>query len=90
MRSGLPDGVEDAAGEVRDLTDGRRDAVVDDQQIVVGIERQLVGIKRPFRLGRRQGECLGERAAGGPECGKGEAGSGEGGALEEMAVGWDS
>ena len=36
-------------------------------QIVVGIERQLVGIERPFGLPRRGGECLGICTANVPE-----------------------
>jgi hypothetical protein len=34
-------GVEELAGEMRDLADGRRNCVVDDQQVVVGVEREL-------------------------------------------------
>ena len=47
LRIGLPDGLEHAAGQVRDFADGRRDVVVDDDQIVIGVERHLVGIKGP-------------------------------------------
>ena len=55
-------GVEDPAAQVGDLADGRRDAVVDDQQVVVGVERQLVGIERPLGLGRRPDQLVGEDA----------------------------
>ena len=48
----LPLGVENAPRQMRDLADRRSDRVVDDQQIVVFVERQLVGIKRP--LGERR------------------------------------
>src|SRR5688572_12155605 len=37
-----------AAGQVRDLADGRSDAVIDDEEVVVGVERELVRIERPF------------------------------------------
>ena len=50
-------GVEDAAGQVRDLADGRRDGVVDDDQVVVGVERQLVGVERPLGLARASGSA---------------------------------
>src|SRR5688572_18115374 len=42
--------VEDTAGEMRNLADGGRDPVVDDEQIIVRVERQLIGIERPFGL----------------------------------------
>ena len=73
---GLPGHREHAAGQVRHLPDGRRDRVVDDQQVVVGVQRHLVGIERAFsgRSGGLQLERLRkqpatreqhERAAGG-------------------------
>ena len=46
-------GVEYATDQVRHLANGRRDRVVDDQQVVVGVERQLVGIERTLGLQRR-------------------------------------
>ena len=45
-----------------DLADGRSDAVVDDDQVVVGVERQLVGIKRPFFTPGSARELIGEQA----------------------------
>ena len=57
-------GVEDAAGQVGHLADGRRDAVVDDEQVVVGVERELVRIKRPLGLPGRAHQLVGEQAAG--------------------------
>ena len=54
--------VEDATGQPSDLTDRWRDTVVQDDQVVIGIERQLVGIKRPLGLLRRARQRLGERA----------------------------
>src|SRR5207247_8510414 len=56
-------GVEDAPAEVRDLTDRGCNAIIDDDEVVVGIERQVVGIKRPVRLTRRERELFGEEAA---------------------------
>ena len=41
----------------------RRDGVVDDQEVVVGVERQLVGIERPLGGGAGFDELLGEHAA---------------------------
>ena len=38
--------------------------VVDDEQVVVGVEWQLVRIKRPLGLSRRAGQLLGKRARG--------------------------
>jgi hypothetical protein len=52
--------VEDASGQPGDLADGRRDAVVHDDQVVVGIERELVGIERTLGLLRRARQSLGE------------------------------
>ena len=57
-------GVEDAAPEPRDGPDGGRDAVVDDEQVVVGVEGQLVRIERSLRLQGRAHELIGEDAAG--------------------------
>lgn len=39
-----------------DFADSRRDRIVDDQQVVVGVERQFVGIERSFSLPRRLGQ----------------------------------
>jgi hypothetical protein len=41
--------VEDAAHNMRDLADGRRNRVIDNDEIVVRIQRQLLGIERSFR-----------------------------------------
>ena len=60
-------GVEDPAGQVGDLADGRGDAVVDDEQVVVGVERELVRVERPLGLGRGAGQLLGEQPAGGEQ-----------------------
>jgi hypothetical protein len=44
----LPRRRQNAAGQQRDRPDGRRDGVVEDQQVVVCIEGQLVRIERAF------------------------------------------
>ena len=54
--------VKDPTRQPGDLADRRRDAVVHDDEIVVGIERQLVGIERPLGLLRCARQRLGERA----------------------------
>src|SRR5205823_9073319 len=48
--------------EVRDFAYRGRQAVVDDNQIVVCIQRQLIGIKGPFGLSRRFQQLLRKRA----------------------------
>ena len=55
-------GVQNLTAQVGYLAHGWRDGVVDDEQIVVGVERQMVGIKRPFRLPRRTHELFGKGA----------------------------
>ena len=57
-------GVEDPAAQVRDLADRRGDRVVDDQQVVVGVERELGRVVRPLVLVRGAGQLLGEGASG--------------------------
>ena len=59
--------VEHLAGQVGDLADGRSDAVVDDDQVVVGVERQLVGIKWPFFTLRCPRELIGEKPGRGEQ-----------------------
>ena len=49
--------------------DRGRDRVVDDQQVVVGVERQAVGVERPLRLRRRARQLLGERPQRHRPCG---------------------
>jgi hypothetical protein len=55
--------VEDAAGQVRDLADRGGDMLVHNDQVVVGIERQMIGIEGPFGLPRRAEQLFGEGAA---------------------------
>ena len=47
-----------------DLANGRSDRVVDDQQVVVGVERELVWEERPLVRGGRPGQLVGEGAPG--------------------------
>src|SRR5262249_17301846 len=54
--------VEDAAAQIAGRAHGRRDRVVYDQQVVVGVERHLVRVERPFGLSRRLDQLLGENA----------------------------
>ena len=63
---------EDAAGKVGHFAHGGRDVVVDDEEIVIGVKRQLGGIKRSLRDARCAGQFVGIRPAnkksGGAEC----------------------
>ena len=80
----LPGRRGDPSRQMRDLADARRDGVVEDQQVVIGIERQLVRIKRPLgRHGRRAGELLGKHPRHRKGC---HSGGGEG-ANELTAMG---
>ena len=55
LRTGAPFSAKQAPREMRDLADGRREPVVHDQEIVVGVERQAVGVVGAVaRDGRRQ------------------------------------
>jgi hypothetical protein len=72
--------VEDTAREVRDFTHGGRDRIVDDQQVVVGVERQAVRVERPFGQGRGLGEFLGENPGSQP------AGTCKGDSLQETTT----
>src|SRR5262249_2487196 len=51
------------AGKVRDFAYGRRDGVVDDDQVVIGVERQLVRVERPFGHPGSAGKLFGKRPA---------------------------
>ena len=59
--------VQDLAREVRDLADAGVMPSLMIEQVVVGVERQLVRVERPFGLVGGAGEFLGERPADGPE-----------------------
>ena len=76
--------VEDLAREVGDGADGGGDRVVDDDQVVVGVERQLVGVERPLGLIGRLRQRLGERPADGVRAHSQRAGS-----KEETTAGQD-
>lgn len=54
--------VEDATGQPSDLADRGRDAVIHDNQIIIGIERQMIGVERSLGLLRRARQCLSESA----------------------------
>src|SRR5262245_10223537 len=77
-------GVEDAARQMRDLADGRGDRVVDDEQVVVGVERQFVGVEWSLGLRWRADPCqfLGEQTTS-REIGRSQ----REGAQEDTAVG---
>ena len=81
VADGFAAGVEHPAADVGDLAHAGRDPVVDDQQVVVGVEREMVRIIRSLGLRRRPGQRLGKGAGGGEE------GGGEAGVPEEGAPG---
>jgi hypothetical protein len=55
------------------FTNRRRDRVVDDNQVIVGVQWQVIGVKRPFRLpGSPQqflGKCTWDEPMGGRDGG---------------------
>src|SRR5690606_5718634 len=65
FNSGISNGravtAEHPPGQMRDLADRRGDRIIDNQEVVVRVERQAVGIKRSFRLGWRKRQFLGKR-----------------------------
>src|SRR5207248_11624056 len=54
--------VENLAGQVRDLADGRRRRVADLDQIVVLIQREPRRVERAFRQSRGAGQLFGKQA----------------------------
>ncbi len=50
---------------MRDIADGGRDVVAHDDQIVIAIERQVIGIIRTFGEARRGSKMLGKQTLGG-------------------------
>ena len=62
VANGAATRIQDSARQMGDLTHGRRDRIIDDQQVVIGVEREFVGIKRAFGLGRRAYQFLGKYA----------------------------
>jgi hypothetical protein len=78
-------GVQHNAGEVTNGTDCGGDLVVDDEEIVIGIEGKVVRVERPLRVPGCAGESLRKGAGYGEEGG----GSCEGAAKKVAAVaGW--
>ena len=61
--------VQNPSAEVGDVTKSRRDAIIDDDEVVIGVERQVVGIERPFRLARRAHEFISEESGNGEKRG---------------------
>src|SRR5262245_1562654 len=61
-------GAENPPAQVGDFADGRRDRIVDNQQVVVGIQRQVIGVERPFGLRRRANQLLREEAGRRKKC----------------------
>src|SRR5262245_59327978 len=55
--------VQHTAGQMSNLTHGRRDVVVDNDQIIIRVERQLVWVKRTLHLSRRDCQFVGKCAA---------------------------
>jgi hypothetical protein len=73
-------GVEHATSEMGNLPNPRREGVVEDQQVVVGVEGKLVGIEGPFGRRRSSREFFRQQA------GCGEGGRHEGRVLQELAT----
>src|SRR6478752_4468242 len=56
----VPLTIENSSTQIRDLAHTGSQLVIDDQEIVVRIQRQLVRIKRPLGLGWRLHQLLGK------------------------------
>src|SRR5207249_4028405 len=63
-----------------DLPHGRRQRIIDQDQVIVRIERQLVRVKWAFRLARRAQQLCRKSARHSEPCGR------EGQSLEEVAA----
>src|SRR6266511_5600129 len=61
-------GTEDSSAHVGNLAHARSQRVVDDDQIVVGIERQMIWVERAFGLTWRENQLLRERTWHGEKC----------------------
>ena len=59
--------VENPTGDVGDLADGGRDAVADDDEVVIPVERELTWIKRALGALGGRGEVGGEKSSRGVE-----------------------
>ena len=64
----VPFDIEDATAQVSDFAHGWRERVVDDDQVIVGVEGKVVRVERPFGLARCQ-ESLGKSAGKGEKRG---------------------
>ena len=62
VSDGTASPVEYAAAQARDRSHRRSDGVIDDQQVIVRVERHLVGVERAFGLRRRLNKLFGENA----------------------------
>ena len=56
--------VEDSADEMGDFAHSRGGAVVDDDEIVIGVEGELIGVEGPFGEGGCPHELFGEQSGG--------------------------
>ena len=60
----LAGSAKNAAGQMGYLAQCRRERIVDNDQIVVGVQRQLVGIERALGQSRRDGQLFGPGSPG--------------------------
>jgi len=74
IADGVAFGVEEAAAEVGDFADSGGEVVVEDEKVVIGIEREFVRIEGAFGLTGRLGEGFGESAGRGEGGGEGDDG----------------
>src|SRR4029079_7144511 len=63
IADGIAVGVENSSAKVCDFADRGSYRFVNDQQVIVGIQGQLVGIKRPLGLSRSANQLLGKSSA---------------------------
>src|ERR1051325_6484702 len=64
-------GIENSSAHVGHLADSRRERIVNHEQVVVRVERQVIGIERPFCLSRREQQVRKKPGGGeqrGAEC----------------------
>ena len=66
-------GAQDPTAQVRNLADSRREAVVDDDQIVVGVERKVIRIEGAFSLPGRADQLFGEQTTNAEQRGSAES-----------------
>ena len=75
-------GAEDAPAEVCNFSDGRCQSVIDNDKVIIGVEREIDGVERPFGLTRGLRELLGEGSW------KPQPGGTKGEVAYEAAAGW--